>query len=93
MILNRFLFGIPVTVCKFAAIMCNVPSIVNGYSMKTFTKYSEVLNYSCNDGFVKSAIPICEANGVLSATPTCESKWKQPYSAYIPSYFKLLLFP
>ena len=54
--------------------MCKVPSIVNGASTKTFTKYGEVFNYSCNDGLVKSAIPICEANGVLSATPTCESK-------------------
>eukprot|EP00117_Sycon_ciliatum_P032910 scpid66246/ scgid25429/ Leucine-rich repeats and immunoglobulin-like domains protein 3 len=53
-------------------IMCKVPNIVHGSSTKTFTKYGEVLNYSCNDGLVKSAIPICEANGNLSATPTCE---------------------
>ena len=73
-LLNIFFPAIPVTLCKFAAIMCKVPSIVNGASTKTFKKYSEVLNYSCNDGLVKSAIPICEANGNLSATPTCESK-------------------
>ena len=68
-------------VCTVAVNRCEVPTIVNGTSTKTFIQYGEVLNYSCNDGLIKSAFPICEPNGRLSATPTCESKWKQPYCA------------